>query len=98
MFGKGADGRRHWLAWLVLWPYLVLASMTLHIIRLVSREPPLDEMDDDIWLSRRLLPNELPSHVNSVVDLTCELSETELYTASQALSLLSDAGRCRRRP
>ena len=75
VFGKRTDGQRHWLARLLLWPYLAMANLTWHLVRLTSREAPFDEVHADLYLSRRLLAHELPGDVRSVVDLTCELSD-----------------------
>lgn len=75
VYGKNTRGQRHWLATLLLGPYLLLANGLWHLVRLTSREAPFDVLHADLLLSRRLLSGELPTDVRSVVDLTCELSD-----------------------
>ena len=72
VFGKRPNGKRSLTATLVLFPYLVFTLATWHLIRLVSREPAVNQLDCDLYLSRRLLRGEVPEAVKSVVDLTCE--------------------------
>lgn len=75
IFGKQPDGSRSTLALLLLLPYLAYVAIVWHVVRLVSRESKADALTDELMLSRRLLANELPSEVASVVDLTCEFTE-----------------------
>ncbi|MEZ6090301.1 MAG: phosphatase [Pirellulaceae bacterium] len=75
IFGKHRDGSRSALASVLLLPYLVYVAIVWNVVRLVSRESKAVALTDDLILSRRLLANELPSKVASVVDLTCEFTE-----------------------
>lgn len=75
IFGKQPEGSRSTLALLLLLPYLAYVALVWCVVRLVSRESKADALTDDLILSRRLLANELPSEVASVVDLTCEFTE-----------------------
>lgn len=69
IFGKSSDGKRKWLATFFLLPYLLLTLVTWHLIRVLSRESPVNQLDTDFLLSRRLLGSEMPDAVRSVVDL-----------------------------
>ena len=75
IFGKSAEGKRKWSATFFLLPYLLLTLVTWHLIRMLSRESPVNQLNPNFLLSRRLLASEMPLEVKSVVDLTCELSE-----------------------
>ena len=75
IFGKSPNGKRTWLSIVLLLPYMLLTLMTWHLIRLLSRESAINQLNPDFILSRRLLVDEMPQTVKSVVDLTCELSE-----------------------
>lgn len=74
VFGKRIDGRRSLISTFFLFPYLLLTLAVWHLLRLVSREPAVSQVDAELYLSRRLFSRELPEAVNSVVDLTCEFS------------------------
>ena len=75
VFGKRFDGRRSRLGTLLVLPYVLYVSAVWHVVRLLSREPKISVLNDDIVLSRRLLGHELPEDIASVVDLTCEFTE-----------------------
>ena len=75
VFGKRPNGKRSLIASLFLFPYLLFTLATWHLIRLVSQEPTVNRFDSDLYLSRRLLNNELPNDVKTIVDLTCEFTE-----------------------
>ena len=75
VFGKRSDGRLALVHHSFLVPFLVYTLAAWHLIRLTSREPPTDRLVDGIWLGRRQLGNELPSSIDSVLDLTAEFPE-----------------------
>ncbi|TWT80562.1 hypothetical protein CA13_20070 [Planctomycetes bacterium CA13] len=75
VFGKRFDGRRSRLGTLLVLPYVLYVSAVWHVVRLLSREPKISVLNDDIVLSRRLLGHEMPKNIASVVDLTCEFTE-----------------------
>ena len=54
---------------------MLYVSAVWHVVRLLSREPKTNMINDDIVLSRRLLGHELPEGIASVVDLTCQFTE-----------------------
>ena len=75
VFGKGGDGQRTKLGTLLVGPYVAYVAAVWHGVRWCSRETAFNRLGDDLILSRRLLANELPDDVASVVDLTCEFTE-----------------------
>lgn len=75
VFGKRFDGKRSKLGTLLVLPYVLYVAAVWHLVRLLSREPKLNPLGDDLVLSRRLLGHELPDDIASVVDLTCEFIE-----------------------
>ncbi len=75
VFGKQLNGKRSLVATFVLFPYLLLTLATWHLVRFVSREPAVNCVDPDLFLSRRLLRDEIPSEVKAVIDLTCEFTD-----------------------
>ena len=74
-FGKCFDGGRSRLGTLLVLPYVLYVTAVWHVVRLLSKEPILNSLGDDLVLSRRLLGHELPENIASVVDLTCEFTE-----------------------
>lgn len=75
VFGKRSDGQMSFVLLILLAPYLLVSWLIWHTVRLFSSEPKLNQVTDDLILSRRLLNRELPREVASVVDLTCEFIE-----------------------
>lgn len=75
VFGKRIDGQRSILGTLLVLPYVLYVGAVWHLIRVLSREPKLHWLSDDLAISRRLLHHELPEQIASVVDLTCEFTE-----------------------
>ena len=75
IFGKYSNGRRSWIATAVLLPYLLFTLAAWHLVRLASREPAVNRVDSDLYLSRRLSSGELPDDVKTVIDLTCEFTD-----------------------
>ena len=91
VFGKRSNGKRSWFATLLLLPYLLFTLSAWHLVRIVSRERAVDQVTDDLLLSRRLLAEEVPSAVNSIVDLTCEFSEDTSVSANYLCFPMLDA-------
>jgi len=71
-FGKvGVEfraGRR-----ILLLPYLATVTVIWHVLRLVERRAPWNQLNQGFFIGRRLLRHEYPPGIASVVDLTCEL-------------------------
>ena len=71
-FLKGAHGRHHPVATVVLAPYMAIAWLVLLMLRLRDEEPH-HEVRPKLYVGRRpLRKSELPSDVSLVVDLTSE--------------------------
>ena len=75
VFGKSEIGVLSPINVLLLLPYFLYVWSVWHIVRLFSREPPFDQLTENIFLGRRLLSHELPADVDHVIDLTCEFAE-----------------------
>lgn len=79
-FGKKSDGRLNFFSYLVYWPYHLLNSFSLFVFRRVARENAFDKIDNNVYLGCRLNrgDGQFISRLNirSVLDLTCEFSET----------------------
>jgi protein-tyrosine phosphatase len=73
---KRADGRQPWSAWLILWPYFLLAQLSLALYRLTGcRHPPAAEARPGLWFARRLTSREfrtLAVAPTAVLDLAAE--------------------------
>jgi hypothetical protein len=79
-FGKTRNGRILLTSYVLFAPYHLLNWLSLALHRLVFREPAYSEILPGCYLGGRLFPWEaarlLEREVCSVLDLTCELSET----------------------
>lgn len=75
LFGKRPDGTLAPVAVLALAPYLVYVWSIWHLVRLLSREPAISRVEDELLIGRRLLNDELPADVQTVIDLTSEFAE-----------------------
>lgn len=81
VFGKREDGRLSRITVFLLFPYLIYTWALWHLWRLSTREPPFHALCNNLTIGRRLLPDELPSQVTKVFDLTCEFPEPSLIRA-----------------
>lgn len=75
VFAKNSDGRVHWLAKIVLLPYLLYSWLIWHACRLVNREEKFHQISDDLFVGRRLLSKEIPPGFDHYVDLTAEFED-----------------------
>ena len=75
VYGKRLDGTLAWSRYPVLLPYFIYSWSVWHIFRLIKTENPYEELLPDVLIGRRLLPAELPEHVDRVLDLTAEFPE-----------------------
>jgi hypothetical protein len=76
IFGKTSEGRMSPLNVFVLAPYLLLLWSVWRLSRALRSEPPFHELVEGIVIGRRLLPDEYPERIESVVDLTAEFPES----------------------
>jgi hypothetical protein len=83
VYGKSLDGKLAIANQLLLLPYLIYLWSVWYAIRLVKREPAYDQLTTNIFIGRRLLPHELPEHIEHVIDLTSEFRKlTSLRSTS----------------
>lgn len=75
LFGKRHDGTLPLWSWFVFLPLHLFTLTTWHLIRLVSREPAYNVVDESLVIGRRLLPSELPGKFDNYVDLAAEFAE-----------------------
>lgn len=74
-FGKRADGRLAWWAWVALLPYLGFTYAVWKLKRKISKEDYFNEVASGLWVGRRVLGDELPAGVALVVDTAAEFAE-----------------------
>lgn len=75
IFGKRDDGSLGAARVVIFLPFLLITWGAWHVVRVVSREPVVSRLKEDLLLSRRLLADELPEDVHVVIDLTAEFAE-----------------------
>ena len=75
IYGKTSQGVLSICMQLVLLPFLLYLWSVWYALRLVKREPALNQLTDKVYIGRRLLSHEFPDKIDHVVDLTCEFSE-----------------------
>lgn len=90
---KRDDGSRPWWAWVLLWPYFGLSWTTFWLYRATSRGERSTEIGPGVWLSRRLLADELRGGREwaGVVDLTAEFPRVRADGADYLLLPVLDA-------
>lgn len=96
LLGKRADGSQHWTAWLVLWPYFVLARLSFWLYRVSSRnQPPVAEVRPGVWFAQRLTRRELRDagvKWTAVLDLAAEFPRVAAgHVRYRSLPLLDGA-------
>ena len=86
IFGKRPNGTISTSRLILLAPFLVYLTLVWHAIGCFSREPAFDQLADTVFIGRRLLSRERPSHFDHIVDLTCEFNEPLALRASSYIS------------
>jgi protein-tyrosine phosphatase len=84
VFGKRQDGSLPLWSWLVFWPLFLYVAAVWHALRLLSREPALSKVTNDLAIGRRLLPSEVEGEFENYVDLTAEFAEPARLRRSSA--------------
>jgi len=84
VFGKGHDGSIPLWSWGVFLPLLFWLAAIWHITRLLSREPALNKITNDLVIGRRLLRSEVEGEFDNYVDLTAEFAEPASIRQSSA--------------
>lgn len=75
IYGKRPDGRLPIWSRLLHLPFMLYSEAIWHLVRILSRENPTDEVSEDLVLGRRLRASELPSGFSNYVDLTAETED-----------------------
>jgi hypothetical protein len=75
VLGKRPDGTRAPGAKLFFLPYTLATTATWHLVRLLSRESPVDAVWPSVTIGRRLLAHEYSYSFGLVIDLTSEFEE-----------------------
>ncbi|MEM8884950.1 MAG: tyrosine-protein phosphatase [Planctomycetota bacterium] len=75
LLGKRSDGRLAGWAFVLHAPFLLYVAMIWHAARGLSRERPVDRVDDRLVIGRRLLDREPQPDVECWLDLTAEFAE-----------------------
>ena len=86
IYGKTSQGVLSIFTQLVLLPFLLYLWSVWYALRLVKREPALNQLTDKVFIGRRLLAHEFPDKIDHVVDLTCEFSEPKALRSSSYYS------------
>jgi hypothetical protein len=80
LLGKRRDGKLLISSYALFWPYHLSNYLLLAASRVLLRERPLDEIAPGLFIGARLLPFDCAQgaacEFKSVLDLTCEFSET----------------------
>ncbi len=87
VFGKQPDGTLEPIRQILLAPFLLYLWLVWHIVRLVSRESPYDQLTESVFIGRRLLSSERPIQFDHIVDLTCEFNEPSALRSTGYISL-----------
>ena len=75
VFGKRPDGTLPLWSWLLFFPLLIYTTAVWHVMRLASREPARNVVNEHLVVGRRLLGWEFDGGLDNYVDLTAEFSE-----------------------
>jgi hypothetical protein len=75
VLGKRPNGTLPLWSWLAFLPLLIYTTAVWHLIRLFSREPARNAVNEQLVVGRRLLAFELEGEFDNFVDLTAEFSE-----------------------
>lgn len=78
---KSKDGSHSLWAWVLLWPYFLLAWVSFYLYWLTSREAAATEIAPRIWLSRRLSPKEIQTsrvRWDAIIDLAAEFDRSHV--------------------
>ena len=84
ILGKRSDGSLPLWSWLVFLPMLLYTNAGWQILRVLSREPPLNQVTENLSVGRRLLPGEVEGEFANYIDLTAEFPEPLAIRRSNA--------------
>ncbi|MEI6514129.1 MAG: hypothetical protein WCO51_12785, partial [bacterium] len=63
---------------------MLYSEMVWHLVRVLSRESPIDNVSEDLVLGRRLRASEVPTGFSNYVDLTAETEDPASILKSDA--------------
>ncbi|TWU09910.1 hypothetical protein Pla52o_58090 [Novipirellula galeiformis] len=75
VFGKRPNGTLSPGHSVLLAPFLAYLALVWHLVRYFFRESAYNQQTENVFIGRRLLSDERPSHFDHIVDLTCEFNE-----------------------
>jgi hypothetical protein len=75
IFGKRTNGALPLWSWLLFFPFILYSSAVWRLLRLFTREPAHNKVNEHLVIGRRLLASELDGEFDNYVDLTAEFSE-----------------------
>jgi len=75
VLGKDESGKIKIWAKVVHFPLFIYTWFVWYMLRLISREPAYNHIDENLLIGRRLLPAEMPSDLKNYIDLTSEFDE-----------------------
>jgi len=84
IFGKRPNGTLPWWRMAIFLPLLFYTSLVWHLFRLLSREPRINKVSDQLSVGRRLLVSEYPEGFANYVDLTAEFQESQIIRNTPA--------------
>lgn len=82
VFGKTKSGLLSPFNQLILLPYLVYLWSVWFLLRIVRREPSVNQLTEKLFIGRRLFSTELPDNIDYVIDLTSEFNEPKALRSS----------------
>jgi protein-tyrosine phosphatase len=86
VFGKQQCGTLEPSRQILLAPFLLYLWLVWHMVRLISREAPYNQLTESVFIGRRLLSSERPKQFDHVVDLTCEFNEPSAMRSTGYIS------------
>lgn len=75
IFGKRPDGTLPILRSIAFFPLHIYSHLFWHLLNSLTREPKISTIDNKVWIGRRLVRDELPPQVETIIDLTAEFRE-----------------------
>ena len=75
IFGKRPNGTLSVGRSVLLAPFLMYLTLIWHLVRFFSSESAFNQLTENVFIGRRLLSHERPTHFDHIVDLTCEFNE-----------------------
>ncbi|PKK88556.1 MAG: hypothetical protein CVV64_18310 [Candidatus Wallbacteria bacterium HGW-Wallbacteria-1] len=84
IYGKGPDGTLPIWSWIIHLPFLTYTHCMWYLVCILSKENPLDQVNYDIFIGRRLRAFEVPEGIVNYVDLTAEFQDPASVRSSES--------------